>query len=99
MDKREAIVDWVLGLYARPKQSWETPPIKHLINCPDTRITFEDAYDGTYGCETGCEFYRVSGTIWCSHGAEDEFDYGDFGELMDRVPDVKDRVGYGEIES
>lgn len=53
----------------------------HLIECPSAKLTILDAYDGSYECETGCDFYRVETEVRCEHGVADEYTYGDFGEF------------------
>jgi hypothetical protein len=94
MDKREAIVDWVIELYHGEKNV-----NRHYFECPKVNVRFEDAYDGDYGCDTGCEYYRVAGVIYCPHvEGSFSFDYGDFGQMMDHVPGIDSYVGYSEID-
>lgn len=54
---------------------------RHLRSCPD--LTFEDvdAYDGLYGCDTGCEFARFEAVVSCPHGESESFEWGDFGTM------------------
>jgi hypothetical protein len=61
----------------------------HLASCPSTRVTEFDASDGSYGCDTGCEYVRLEATIACVHGAAEEFTWGTFGELAYLIEDVE----------
>lgn len=56
---------------------------EHLAACDSIRVTDPDASNGTYGCETGCDYTRFTATIACGHGQQIEFEYGEFGRLGD----------------
>ena len=56
----------------------------HLAKCEETKVIEVDAEDGTYGCETGCEYYRFEAVLECPHERE-EFEYGDFGRLYNVI--------------
>jgi hypothetical protein len=43
---------------------------KHFLECPDLVVTPTEAYDGMYGCETGCEALRVTADVSCPHEPE-----------------------------
>ena len=52
--------------------------------CIDTDVVFIVGDDGTYGCDTGCEYYRLTAKLVCEHFPEGiEYEYGDFGMLHD----------------
>lgn len=52
--------------------------------CPDTDVSFIEGDDGTYGCDTGCEYWRLTARLTCEHFPEGfEFEYGQFGMLND----------------
>lgn len=40
-----------------------------------------DAYNGSYGCDTGCDYARFEAVITCPHGEREQFEWGDFGEI------------------
>jgi hypothetical protein len=61
----------------------------HLETCPDARVTEADARNGSYGCDTGCEYVRFEAVITCPHGESEEFEYGEFGELYSLLEDLE----------
>ncbi|MCA1223439.1 hypothetical protein [Streptomyces sp. 8L] len=61
---------------------------RHLVDCPDLHVSEQDASDGLYGCETGCEYARLEATLGCSHGLSEEYEYGEFGEMADMIRDI-----------
>lgn len=56
---------------------------QHLAACDSVRVTDPDAENGTYGCDTGCDYTRFEAVIVCDHGQRYEFEYGEFGMLSD----------------
>ena len=62
----------------------------HIQRCPDVYVAEADASDGTYGCDTGCEYVRFEATLRCPHGEETEFEWGDFGELAYMLDEMDD---------
>lgn len=60
----------------------------HLQRCPEVYVDQADARDGSYGCDTGCEYVRFEATIRCPHGGSSQFDWGDFGELTDMLEEM-----------
>lgn len=56
---------------------------EHLAACDGARVTNPDASNGTYGCDTGCDYTRFTATIACGHDQQIEFGYGEFGRLGD----------------
>jgi hypothetical protein len=64
----------------------------HLRRCPTLRVVSFGGSDGTYGCDTGCEYLRIEGQVVCDHDAEGaEFWVGEFGELVDFLADLDRR--------
>lgn len=61
---------------------------EHLVDCPDLHVEEQDATDGVYGCDTGCEYARLEATLGCSHGMTEDYEYGDFGELADMLREI-----------
>jgi hypothetical protein len=61
----------------------------HLAECPDATAKHVDGSDGTYGCDTGCEYAQLEAEITCPHGFEGEHTYGDFGEIADMLDDIR----------
>lgn len=57
----------------------------HLATCPETQVLDCDARDGSYGCDTGCDYYRLEAQIGCPHGESVEYDYGSFGEISSLI--------------
>lgn len=74
----------------------------HILNC-NYAVTDLEGGDGYYGCETGCEYYRLTATVRCACGIESTIEYGDFGQLaniideLDGIPSgVVATIGYAE---
>lgn len=61
----------------------------HLVECPDMIVVVDDAYDGEYGCDTGCEYVRFKATVSCPHQAPTEYEFGEFNDLADIVKDMQ----------
>jgi hypothetical protein len=64
------------------------PAAEHLAACDSVRVTDPDAQNGTYGCDTGCDYTRFEAVITCDHGQRHEFQYGEFGMLSDIIWDL-----------
>lgn len=71
----KAVCAWVLDMHQDDGQN------EHLKRCPTRRVAEAGARDGTYGCDTGCEYVRLEATITCDDGETEDFTYGDFGDL------------------
>jgi hypothetical protein len=61
----------------------DDPAAQHLAACDTACVTEPDATNGTYGCDTGCDYTRFEAVIACDHGRRYEFEYGEFGMLSD----------------
>ena len=64
---------------AMPDQRRTSP--HHLRGCATLRVVSFEGSDGTYGCDTGCEYLRIEGRAACDHFEGVEFTVGEFGEL------------------
>lgn len=61
----------------------------HLSSCPDITVTDADASDGSYGCDTGCEYVRFEAVLTCPHGESEAHEFGEFGELTWILEDLE----------
>lgn len=66
---------------------------RHLKECADVSVTHSDMYNGTYGCETGCEYARLEATVACPHGHSYDYEYGTFGDLSDLIAELDEPGG------
>jgi len=57
--------------------------LRHLATCPGLRVTRAYGRDGTYGCDTGCEYATFEAEFTCPHheGGPFTWTFGTFGEL------------------
>lgn len=60
--------------------TWRAENPDHA-DCTSLRVINSDASDGTYGCETGCSYYRFTAEIVCEHRDPAEFEFGDFEDI------------------
>lgn len=77
----EILAKGLIDHFRSEKEYHTTPAEKHLEDCPDATVHLEKANDGFYGCETGCEYYDLVGSISCEHGYITRHDASSFGEL------------------
>jgi hypothetical protein len=70
---------------------------EHLATCPDTVVTDADLRNGTYGCETGCEYARLDAALTCPHGVTAEHRYGTFGDVGVILTEIDELVAKGEL--
>lgn len=61
----------------------------HLTKCPDTIIIVDSARNGTYGCDTGCEYVRFEATVSCPHGESCDYEFGEFSDLASIIEDMR----------
>ncbi len=78
---------WLLSQYRQEQ------PGKHLSDCLDTDVVDASGEDGAYGCDTGCEYVRLSAFLACSHGDRDDYEYGTFGDLATILEDLIEEQG------
>lgn len=62
---------------------------EHLVSCPDITVEDADARNGSYGCDTGCEYVRFEAVLTCPHGERVEHEFGEFGELAWILEDLE----------
>lgn len=60
----------------------------HLATCESLTVNHAVGDDGTFGCETGCEYVRLTATLSCDHGESTEYEYGTWGTLADLLEDL-----------
>lgn len=60
----------------------------HLASCPETVARDVSGENGTYGCDTGCEYYKLTATLKCPH-EELDWEYGDFGDIAGLIEDME----------
>ena len=88
MDADELVARYILREYRREKtNSYGGTP--HLAECPEATVEHPQAEDGEYGCETGCEYVRMTATIRCPHGESSNYEYGEFGQLAYIIEDLE----------
>lgn len=69
----------VMSVEHSPKQRRQSD---HLRECDSLRVVSFEGSDGSYGCDTGCEYLRIEGRVACDHVPDGaEFTVGEFGEL------------------
>lgn len=62
----------------------------HLTGCDVAVIAEFESSDGTYGCDTGCEYLTLRAVITCPHGEAEEFTYGEFGAISELVTELEE---------
>ncbi len=82
-ERADALVaDWNVRLYRTDGDN------QHLRECADTSASVEGG-DGTYGCDTGCEYVRLKAVITCRHRECDTLHYADFGDMASIIYDLE----------
>lgn len=71
-------------------------PDHHLATCGQMTVEEADARDGSYGCDTGCEYVRFEAVLTCPHDEREEYEYGQFGELSYLIEDLEREADRGE---
>lgn len=62
----------------------------HLRGCPDATVADSTGEDGSYGCDTGCSYVRLTCEVSCPHHPGPfKATYGEFGELADLIYDME----------
>lgn len=70
--------------------------ISHMVNCDSLQVENADTSDGTYGCDTGCEYVELDATLTCCQGENRYvFNYSNFGSMWSLLDDL-DRIDKGE---
>lgn len=60
----------------------------HLRECEGLTVEDPEAVNGMYGCDTGCEYARLSARLNCPHGETEDYYYGEFGYIGDLVDEM-----------
>ena len=81
----ERVKRWILGEFREAfADAWRVrESLRHLAACDGAEAADVTGGDGSYGCETGCEYVRLEAVITCPHGRREEWTWGEFGELAD----------------
>ena len=89
-EEREQRADVLVSRYtlAKYRESGEAENA-HLKVCPEAVTEDPESHNGTYGCDTGCEYVRFEATITCPHGQREDFEWGTFGELSYILEDLE----------
>lgn len=89
----ELVARYILRMYRENRCNSLGDPTTHLAGCMDAVVTDPDAQGGTYGCDTGCDYYTLTATISCPHGESEDYEYGDFGEISYLIEDLEKEDG------
>jgi hypothetical protein len=82
----ELVRRFILGKYREERAIRTHSGRAHLLACPEVEVADPEAYDSTYGCDTGCEYVRFEATIRCPHGYSEEYEWGDFDDIASILP-------------
>jgi hypothetical protein len=85
--------DYVLDRFRAEFRYDRRDALAHLAQCPSTRANLTEAEDGSYGCETGCEYARFTALFNCDHDHVFSYEYGEFGDLAMLIEDLEARHG------
>ncbi len=73
------VAAWVLKQY---RQEHVRPlTVTHKSACPDASVQEVETTNGTYGCDTGCEYSTFKAQVTCPHEPPEDYTYGTFGDL------------------
>jgi len=80
----------------REQTLFDTNPLDyqlHLASCDTMRAESAEATNGSYGCDTGCEYYELEAVIKCEcpDAADEQYSYGSFGDtyyLLSHLDDL-----------
>lgn len=86
----KAIADYVLKQY-KSLGYYQTNK-EHLKKCDEAVIELKTATDGSYGCDTGCEYFRIESVISCPHGETDNYEHGEFGMMWYDVDGLEEAL-------
>lgn len=75
------VKSFILRQFSEDCASERHPGIQHLLVCPSTFVQETDGHDGIAGCDTGCEYYRLTSTLSCEHRVVVEYEYGEYGSM------------------
>jgi hypothetical protein len=83
---------YVLGEY---RDDW---PHGHIGQCPEAKVLEFDSRNGSYGCETGCEYLRLEASVGCPHEDPVDYEYGEFGDIAGLITDLEQEEARERIE-
>lgn len=83
MDANEKLNRLVLYMFRQNTDEAVGDPdaVTHLVACAGARAVDAEGRNGTYGCDTGCEYATLEASITCLHGHRVRFEYGEFGDM------------------
>jgi hypothetical protein len=84
----DALVARYIIQHLRDEVPYDQGRLDHIAQCPEAVVTDPDARNGSYGCDTGCEYARFTATLTCPHGEPANYDFGEFGELAYILEDL-----------
>lgn len=87
-ERREAEINALVARYVLDQYRDEGTN-EHLKACPDITTDDAEGSDGSYGCDTGCDYRRFEATITCPHGERDAFEWGEFGTIASIIEDLE----------
>ncbi|WP_433364128.1 hypothetical protein [Streptosporangium sp. CA-115845] len=90
-DADERVARFILATYRKPGEADN----EHLAACPEAHVEDPDAYNGTYGCDTGCDYARFEAIIACPHGERADFNWGDFGDVASILEELDRQTAEG----
>lgn len=62
----------------------------HLKTCETADMDL-DMSDGEYGCNSGCEYFRMEAKVWCMcDEVQQTIDYGEFGAISYFVRELEE---------
>lgn len=87
----ELVARYILRKYRELNSTvYSGEPTTYLAGCGEAVVTDPDASNGTYGCDTGCDYYTLTATISCPHGETRDYEYGDFGEISYLIEELEE---------
>lgn len=102
MDADEALAEYIKDLVKQDLVSYDFPAVvaredrpplaDHMRSCADVKVLSPEGWNGTYGCDTGCDYARIAALISCPHRSEWlGVEYGWFGDMAD-IYDELDKI-------
>lgn len=86
-DADAVVAAWIMQQY-RYNHGPLTFESTHKGACPEATAQDVQGSDGTYGCDTGCDYARLEADITCPHEPPESYKYGTFGELAWILDDI-----------
>jgi hypothetical protein len=86
---------YVLKQFREEYRPFPEDPRYHRATCDEVRVLEFDSRNGSYGCDTGCEYLRLEATIGCPHGDPVDYEYGEFGDTWMLIEDLEHEEAQG----